>query len=387
MIEVKVNRIMDPMPGWARIPTTPRAIPDAIPSAIPGAISSSAIAVSAILIAILASLLPIASAQILSMGPDFASLTGNYSDRAVDINDDGKFDYLLVDAGVHIIYPGEYSLTGYLYDRDNREIVWSADHRKFSDGMQTMQLAFDGKTIEKKRLNGPYRLGNVTFTWGTASGGLIPCAMVDDVYLTGPYNASDFVDPESPEKFLSGYGRGELLLVLSIQTTLPTFSGRYMYDIVGLNMPPISATTPVKIEGSKNGYNLSMPGIYIPARPNNFTVTARRVKNINVGVLKLQGDLERTWVSAQFPADASGAAKAQSDLISPGGSYHVKVFGDAAENETAVNLTMSVTKKLVVDGRFDLVINTTGFPAGSYSISAAAQNGSFAFDEIEYRDS
>ena len=189
---------MDPMPGCCHIPTTARAVGCTIPSAIhvatPRAISGSAIAVSAVLMAILAVLLPGASAQILSMGPDFASLTGNYSDRAVDINQDGKFDYLLVDAGVHIIYPGEYSLTGYLYDRNNREIVWSADHRKFSDGMQTMQLAFDGKTIEKKRLNGPYRLGNVTFTWGTASGGLIPCAMVDDVYLTGPYNASDFVE-------------------------------------------------------------------------------------------------------------------------------------------------------------------------------------------------
>lgn len=339
-----------------------------------------------VIVAIMAVLLQAASAQILSMGPEFASLTGNYSDRAVDINNDGKFDYLLVDAGVHIIYPGEYSLTGYLYDRNNREIVWSADHRNFSDGMQTMQLAFDGKTLEKMKLNGPYRLGNVTLTWGTASDGLMPCAMIDDAYQTGPYNSSDFVDPVTPEKFLSGSGSGELLLSITINMSQPTFSGRYTYDIVGLNMPPISVSTPVKITGSKNGYNLSMPGIYIPAKPNNFTITASRVRNINVGVLKLQGDLQRTWVSAQFAADARGSARAESDLISPGGSYHVKIFGDAAENETAVNLTMSVTKKLVVDGPFRLAINTTGFPDGAYRINARALNGSFSFDEIEYID-
>jgi len=155
-----------------------------------------------------------------------------------------------------------------------------------------------------------------------------------------------------------------------------------MYDIVGLNMPPVSS--PVDIKGSKSGYDLTMPGVYIPGKPNNFTVAADEVKNINVAVMKLQGNLQRIWVSSQFPADSMGKAVAESDLISPGGSYNVKIFGDAAENETAVNLTMSVTKKLVVDGPFSLVINTTGFPSGSYSINARALNGSFCFDEIDY---
>jgi hypothetical protein len=342
--------------------------------------AQAAMALLAIL-AIMAIYCSAACGQILSMGAKFASLTGNYSDRCIDINEDGKFDYLLIDAGVHIVYPGEYSLSGYLYDRDNKEIVWSADHRNFTDGKQTMQLAFDGKTIEKKRLNGPYRLGNITFTWGSASMGLIPCAMLDDVYDTGPYNATDFVDPVNTDKNLSGSGNGELLLTISIKNTVPVFSGRYMFDIVGLNMPPLS--TPVDIKGSKTGYDLSMPGIFVPKKPNNFTVMAGKVKNINVGVMKLQGNLQRTWISSQFPANESQIARADTDLISPHGSYHVKIFGDAAENETQVDLLMSVTKKLVINGPFHLVINTTGFPSGSYRVSAHALNGSFSFDEIE----
>jgi hypothetical protein len=110
------------------------------------------------------------------------------------------------------------------------------------------------------------------------------------------------------------------------------------------------------------------------------------VKNINIGVMKLQGDLERTWVSSQFLADGFATARADTDLISPSGSYHVKIFGDAVQNETKVDLMMSVTKKLVVSGPFNLVINTTGFPSGSYRISAKALNGSFSFDEIELYD-
>ena len=30
---------------------------------------------------------------------------------------------------------------------------------------------WDGKTIEKMKLNGPYRLGNLSFTWGSSNNG------------------------------------------------------------------------------------------------------------------------------------------------------------------------------------------------------------------------
>ncbi len=56
------------------------------------------------------------------------------------------------------------------------------------------------------------------------------------------------------------------------------------------------------------------------------------------------------------------------------------------ENATKVDLTMSVVKKLVINGPFNLVINTTGFPSGSYSVSAKALNGSFNFDDINFND-
>jgi len=311
---------------------------------------------------------------------DFATLTGNYSDRGLDINGDGKFEYLNIDVGVHIEYAGEYSLNGYLYDPNNRKVVWSADHMNLSYGDHTMQLAFDGKSIEKQGLSGPYRLGNLSFTWGSATMGIIPCARLDSAYTTAFYNSSDFVDPVSPNKRLSGSGSGELLLTLTIDTTVPSFSGRYMHDIVGLNMPPISS--PVEIKGSKTGYDLNLSGIFIPKKPNNFSITALGVKNLNVGVLKLQGDLARTWVSSQFPADQSGTALAETDLISPGGSYHVKIFGDSLQNDSQVDLQMKAEKMLIVNGPFDLLINTTGFPEGNYSLSAKAINGSFSLDEL-----
>ena len=62
--------------------------------------------------------IPNASGQILPDGADFASLTGKYNDSGQDINHDGLFEYLNIDVGVSIIYPGEYSLHGFLYRRN-----------------------------------------------------------------------------------------------------------------------------------------------------------------------------------------------------------------------------------------------------------------------------
>ncbi len=49
-------------------------------------------------------------------------------------------------------------------------------------------------------------------------------------------------------------------------------------------MPPISSNWTVT--GTKNGYSYDLPGIRMPGKPNNFTVLASNVKNLNVGVKK-----------------------------------------------------------------------------------------------------
>ena len=321
-------------------------------------------------------------------GSGFASLTGSYSDRGLDIDGDGSPDHLNVDVGVHVAHPGEYSITAYLYDSDDNEVAWSADHRNLTVGNHIMQLAFDLIGAGKEDYVGPYRLGNLSLTWGSASMGLIPCDWLNDAYETASYNLSRLITINRGDKILSGSGEGQMLLTLSIHTTVPVVSGRYIYDIIGLNMPPISTPYDVIPLDSKKfqhgGYSYGMDGLYIPGKPNNYTVIAQGVKNLNLGLMKLQGDLQRTWISSQFQADQSGLARAETDLISPRGSYHVKIFGDAMENASQVDLTMNVVKKIIVDGQFRLAVNTTGFPEGDYSIQAQAINGSFCFDELQF---
>jgi hypothetical protein len=318
----------------------------------------------------------------------FAKFTKNFSDSGLDTDGDGRYDTLNINVGVQANNSGEYSITGFLYDPFRREMAWSMDHRNLSAGYNTMNLQFDGKAIGKHGINGRYLLSNLTLLSGSSiNSRLNICQALRDAYLTSPYNATDFGDSISEDnKILSGSGKGELLLTLSVETTLPVFEGGYSYDIAGLNIPPFC--TPVEIIGlgpekyAHGGYDYRFENVYIPAKPNNFTIIASGVRNLNVGLKKNQGDLYRTWISSQVQADNLGQAKIESDLISPSGSYQAKIFGDAKENVSEVGLQMIVQKKIIVNGQFNLCINATGFPSGDYSIIAKAVNGTFSLDQI-----
>jgi hypothetical protein len=172
-----------------------------------------------------------------------------------------------------------------------------------------------------------------------------------------------------------------------VRSVLPVYEGRYSYDLVGVNMPPISSNWTVK--SSEGGYAYDLPGVHMPAKPNDFSVTATGVKNLNVGVKQDRSGMpqmassiqNRSWISAQAGAGEDGSAVVKSEYISPG-RYQFKIFGEAAGNATEVGLEMKVVKKLVIRGDFRLALNMSGFPEGSYSVDAKALNGSFRFDEI-----
>jgi hypothetical protein len=280
-----------------------------------------------------------------------ARLTGEYNDQGIDVDGDGFYDFLSVEVSMDTESPGEYSLTGNLYSPQGEEIVWSIAHKNLSSGHQKMILDFDGKSIWGRGIDGPYTIKDLVLSGRNWTVSDMP---LKD-YITSAYNASQFEDPVYPEKVISGSGSGELLLTISIRETLPVFTGRYSQDIVGISIPPIS--TPFQVNGSKSGYAYNTEGLYMPGKPNDFTVTADGVKNLNIGLRKEPAkngtNATRTWVTTQIDAE-DGRAVADTDLISPG-SYHVKIFGDAADNVSEVNLVLTVVKDILVDGKFGRV--------------------------------
>lgn len=313
-----------------------------------------------------------------------AELSGYYSDHGVDTNSDGLFDLLTLDVGIDVAQPGEYSLMGMLYDSNGAQAAWSISHANLSPGSHIMHMDFDGKAINLHKFNGTYTLHQLVLSKGDSSGGMVQKDAAIDKYVTGNYSYVQFVDPVLPEKIISGAGSGELLLTIAIRSVLPVFDGRYNLDLMGVNMPPFASNW--SVGGSKAGYAYDLPGIHIPRKPNNFSVRASGVKNLNVGVKQisvpqLPRNIVRSWVSKQASASRDGSAIIESDLVSPG-RYQFKVFGDAADNATEVSLVMKVVKKLIINGDFKLALNMSGFPEGSYSIDAKALNGSFRLDDI-----
>lgn len=314
--------------------------------------------------------------------PQLAKLAGRYSDSGTDVDGDGKYEFLTMNVGVNVMFPGQYTLTGYLYDQRGSEIAWAMDNDILDPGYHIMHLNFDGAPIEMHGVNGPYSLGKLFLTGKN----LLVKDTAKYAADTSAYSYTDFAayNRSERENVISGIGYGELLLTTTAQISVPVSSGSYDFDLIGINIPPIS--TPLQVTSSnKSGYSYTMRNVYIPGRPNNFTVSAAGVKNLNVGLKKLpvKGGVNTTriWVTAQTPADENGRAATKTDLLSPG-NYHAKIFGDVAENVTKVDLTLTAVKKIFVNGSFDLIINTTGFPAGDYSYNVKALNGTFRLDEV-----
>ncbi|RQW81161.1 MAG: hypothetical protein EHM14_02105 [Methanothrix sp.] len=352
--------------------------------------ATPAIAIILIMGSFLNSACAMENANVASSKQINASLTEEYRDYGVDLNGDGLFDVLEIETSVDVERSGEYTVSGYLYDFANRRVAWSMDHKNLTSGRSIMRLEFDGRAIQQYGSSGKFILGNLLLSYGSSRTGMTILQQIPSAYQTSAYNFSQFASRLPDEKTISGSGNGELLLTVSIRKMLPVISGKYSLDITGIHIPPIAST--FNVTGSKYGYAYDAEGTYLPNKPNNFTVTASKVKNLNIGLKKIQGRYDnssavwqgksiRVWVSHQAVADENGIAVQDSDLISPG-IYDARIFGDA-DNVSQVDITMTLIKKIFIDGRFHLSINTTGFPSGEYSINAQALDGALKLDELD----
>lgn len=123
------------------------------------------------------------------------------------------------------------------------------------------------------------------------------------------------------------------------------------------------------IQVSAGKYRYDLKDIEIPSKPNRFTVTTKNVKNLRVGVKIL------IWITKSFPASGGVATLSLGDV--PPGNYDIKIFGDAANGASTVDLHVTASLKTKADsnGNFKAKIGTKGLPPGTYTISAKAPVG------------
>jgi hypothetical protein len=124
------------------------------------------------------------------------------------------------------------------------------------------------------------------------------------------------------------------------------------------------------IHVSAGKYRYDLKDIEVPSKPNSFTVTTKNVKNLKVGVKILS-----LWVPITKTASRGVATLSLGDV--PPGNYDVKIFGDAANEASTVDLHVTASLKTKADskGNFKAKIGTKGLPPGVYTLTAAAPDG------------
>ena len=132
-------------------------------------------------------LLPTASAS---------HFTGSFTDYGNDTGFDGLFDYLTIEAGVYIDDTSkDYMLFGRLEDNEWNFVEYN-DCRSFPSGTSNAKLNFNGISIYRNQVNGPYNLRYVELSSvDSCGGGGMPPNIEDslfDSHTTQAYLYTEF---------------------------------------------------------------------------------------------------------------------------------------------------------------------------------------------------
>lgn len=120
--------------------------------------------------------------------PPAATLTGSYTDSAVDTNDDGHPDVLRVEVGVTLDAAADVTLRGALVDASGAGVVNAETSAALDAGTGTLVLDFDGGAIQARGLDGPWTLTGLELGRTAEPAEILALA----AHTTAPYDAAAF---------------------------------------------------------------------------------------------------------------------------------------------------------------------------------------------------
>ncbi len=116
-----------------------------------------------------------------------AIFTNSYSDTGVDTDNDGLYNYLVVDIQIDVEKAGKYTIEGWLYDNNECNIVFTKKNDYLDLGSNIISLEFLGETISRHMENGPYTLKYLSLTTKDTR-----CDFRHIAYKTSSYNYNQF---------------------------------------------------------------------------------------------------------------------------------------------------------------------------------------------------
>lgn len=127
-------------------------------------------------------------------GISASRFTGVYSDYGLDENNDGLYDWLIIEVEVEITKAGRYCICGQLYDKDGKKTSGSpCQCDDLNLGKNKVNLDFYGMKLYRFKEEGPYRLGYITLEEMRPKGEKdIRHDTLEDAYTTAVYKYTDF---------------------------------------------------------------------------------------------------------------------------------------------------------------------------------------------------
>lgn len=117
------------------------------------------------------------------------------TDTAVDLNGDGKYDQLRIQIPVEVLLSGYYDVNARLMDSRGQEIDWQGITVYLQAGSSTVTLAYNGETIGRHGVNGPYYVRDFSFYARSGSGRTVN---IYEFYTTQAYAVNQFTGYTTP---------------------------------------------------------------------------------------------------------------------------------------------------------------------------------------------
>jgi hypothetical protein len=118
----------------------------------------------------------------------FARFAPTHSDEGVDVDGDGRFESLAINATVAVETAGPYAFRAWAHDGNGTLRLIVDEEVHLVVGMQTVRFSFDGATINASGVDGPYTVDLWLFAPDLRHSDF-------DTLKTAPYRASDFSGP------------------------------------------------------------------------------------------------------------------------------------------------------------------------------------------------
>lgn len=128
-----------------------------------------------------------------------SSFNGSFQDAGLDTDGDGLFNQLNINAGVNVTTAATYRIVATLTDSGGNSLD-AAFKAALTPGLTTVRLTFDGSTIFKRGINGPYKLSHIILAEENGSN-FMPVDERSNAFQTAAYSFTAF---QHPPLFLTG---------------------------------------------------------------------------------------------------------------------------------------------------------------------------------------